>query len=69
MKVQFITDWQQVPLIIDLPFAARLLGCTVETLKKRAQRGELPGAFKNGAQWRILKDTFRQHIENLIKEN
>lgn len=64
MKLQPITDWAQVPIVIDLPFAARLLGRSVESLKKRAQRNELPGAFKVGNLWRVSKDVLRQHIES-----
>ena len=48
---------------MDLPFAARILGQSVETLKKRSQRGELPGAFKAGRDWRVEKDALRKYIE------
>ena len=58
-----ITSWEQVPVVMDLPFAARILGQSVETLKKRSQRGELPGAFKAGRDWRVEKDALRKYIE------
>lgn len=62
-QAQIIADWQSVPVIFDLPYASRLLGQSVESLKKKAQRGELPGAFKCGGQWRVGKDTFRSYVE------
>ena len=62
-KSQIITNWDQVPVVIDLPFAARILGQSIETLKKRSQRGELPGAFKAGREWRINKAALRNYIE------
>jgi len=62
-KSQLITNWEQVPVVIDLPFAARILGQSIETLKKRSQRGEMPGAFKAGRDWRIEKDALRKYIE------
>jgi len=58
-----ITDWEQVPVVIDLPFAARILGQSIETLKKRSQRGELPGAFKAGRDWRVAKEALRKYVE------
>ena len=60
---QIITDWNQVPVVIDLPFVARILGQSIETLKKHSQRGELPGAFKAGRDWRVEKDALRKYIE------
>ena len=63
MRANNVTDWNQVPLVIDLPFVSRLLGRSVDNLKKCAQSGRLPGAFKFGNQWRVAKDALRQHIE------
>ena len=60
---QNITSWEQVPIVIDLPFAARILGQSIETLKKRSQRGELPGAFKAGRDWRVNKNALRNYVE------
>ena len=62
MKKQFVTDWSEVPLVVDLPYVARLLGRSVESLKKSAQKGVLPGAFKVGRDWRVDRDRLRQHI-------
>ena len=64
MRQTQITDWSQVPLILDLPFTARLLGVSIESLKKRCQSGTLPGAFKlDGGHWRVSKNALRRYIE------
>ena len=60
---QIITNWDQVPVVIDLPFASRILGQNIETLKKKSQRGEMPGAFKLGRDWRVAKDALRNYVE------
>jgi len=65
-KSQIITNWNQVPVEIDLPFAARILGQSIETLKKRSQRGELPGAFKAGREWRVNKAALRGYVEGRL---
>jgi hypothetical protein len=60
-KPQAITSWDDVPLVMDLPFAARIVGQSPEYLKKRAQRGTFP-AYREGSQWRVSKETLREHI-------
>ena len=61
---QLITNWETVPVIFDLPLAARLLGCNIETLKRKAQKNELPGAVKFGKQWRVAKGPLMKFIES-----
>ena len=56
-----ITSWDTVPLVMDLPMAARIVGSTPEYLKKRAQRGTFP-AYKEGNQWRVSKEKLIQHV-------
>ena len=58
-----IREWAEVPTIIDLPFAARLLGRSYERTKRDCQAGRLP-AFKVGVEWRIQKDRLAEFIEN-----
>jgi len=58
-----VYSWDECPVIMDLVFVSRILGQTPETLKKRAQRSELPGAFKTGREWRVSKDKLRAYIE------
>jgi hypothetical protein len=56
-----VTDWGNVPLVLDLPLAARIVGSSPEYLKKRAQRGDFP-AYKEGKQWRVTKSALIAHI-------
>lgn len=60
---KIITSWDEVPVIMDLPMAARLIGVTPESLKKRCQRGTFP-AYKEGALWRVDKDRLREYIDS-----
>lgn len=51
-----ITSWNDVPVVLDLPFAAELLGLSVYQLKKESRSGNFP-AFKIGEKsWRVSKD-------------
>jgi len=53
---QLITSWDDVPVIIDLPFASELLGLTVDDLKRKSRSQRFP-AFKVGERsWRVKKD-------------
>jgi excisionase family DNA binding protein len=50
-----ITNWQELPVLLDLPTVARLLGKTVERVRRLAASGEIP-ATKACGEWRIRKD-------------
>jgi len=63
MKNKIITDWQDINLVVDIPFVARLLAQNPETIKRRCQRGEIK-AFKAGREWRITKDALREYTES-----
>lgn len=56
-----ILNWDDVPVVIDVPYAARLLALSVDYTSRLAQRGVLPG-HKIGKQWRFDKDELRQYI-------
>ena len=58
---RIISNWDQAPIIMDLPYAALLLGRSTESLKKHAQRGTLPGCFKLGNEWRVDKSVLMRH--------
>lgn len=63
MKDDLITSWNQVPVILDLPFAAELLGLSYDCLKKKSQKGQFP-AFKIGEHsWRVRKDELLSWID------
>ena len=52
---QPVTNWQELPVLLDLPTVARLLGKKVECLRRLAAAGEIP-ATKACGEWRIRKD-------------
>ena len=54
-------DWNKIPVIIDLPIAAQIVGVTYETLQKRCRQGTFPG-YKEGSEWRVTKHALFEHI-------
>jgi len=58
------TNWDDVPVVMDLPYAARILALTPETLIKRAKAGKFP-AYKEGKVWRVRKESLTAHLEKL----
>lgn len=58
-----ITSWEDVPLIMDLSFAATLLDESLETLKRGARAGTFP-AFKSAEKWKVEKTDLQNYIEN-----
>lgn len=58
-----VTSWNEVPLILDPPFVARILGRTPDKIRRRCLTGEIP-AYKDGKEWRILKDDLIKYIED-----
>ena len=65
MKTRPVTSWDEAPVIMDLPFAARIVGQSPEHLKKRAQRGDFP-AFKEGGEWRVRKSALMMHVGEVV---
>lgn len=58
-----VTSWNEVPVVFDIPMAARILGKSADWISRRCQRGELP-AFKDGKEWRFEKDAFLDYIQS-----
>lgn len=56
-----IINWDDVPVLMDIPLAARVLLKSPEWVKQKAQSGELP-AVKVGMEWRIPKSKLREYI-------
>ena len=54
VRMRPITDWNDVPVLMDLPMAARVIGLTERTLKSHCAKGIIP-AVKVGGTWRINK--------------
>lgn len=61
VKDKPITNWNDVPVVIDIPMAARLLGFTVDVITRKCKKGEIP-AHKVFNQWRIDKDELVQFL-------
>lgn len=59
-----ITNWDDVPIYIDLPLLANLWGFSVDCLKKKAQLGILP-AKKMYGEWRISKEDAKKYYDSL----
>lgn len=47
-----ITNWNEVPVMMDLAFAARILAINVDYLSRLCKQGKIP-AHKVGNQCRI----------------
>lgn len=53
------------PLSISLAAAAELLGCSESHLRRLAQRGQLPGAYRMGHRWLVVRHVLVDHVEQL----
>lgn len=60
------TNWDDVPIVMDLYKAAYILGVSYDNLKKRALRGDFPAYKENGHAWRIGKDTLRAYVDQRL---
>lgn len=60
-KQKPVVNWDDVPVLMDIPLAARVLIKSPEWVKQKAQSGELP-AVKVGMEWRIPKSKLREYI-------
>ncbi len=63
-KKKPFTNWDDVPLYLDLPYLSLLFGLSIESLKKKAQAGTLPAA-KMGNKWLISKEDAISYFESL----
>lgn len=59
-----ITNWDDVPVIIDVRYAMALLGLSRTTVLKLLQNGDIP-AVKFRRQWRIDKENLRKFIKGV----
>ena len=55
MKEIVFTRWEDVPVVIDLPYLAIILKLSYVHLTNLCKKGQLP-AFKVGDSWRVEKD-------------
>jgi hypothetical protein len=56
-----VTDWKDVPLVLDIKTAARILRMNPDYLKQRCSKGTFP-AFKEGGKWLVTKAALRIHV-------
>ena len=54
MKEIVFTRWEDVPVVIDLPYLAIILKLSYVHLTNLCKKGQLP-AFKVGDSWRVEK--------------
>ena len=58
-----IVNWDEVPVIIDVPYVARLLALNFDYTTSLAQMCVLPD-HKIGNLWRFDKEEIRQYIKD-----
>lgn len=56
-KRKNIQQWQELPIIFDLPLASRLVGLGAERLRQLCREGSFP-AKKIGNSWRVDREEF-----------
>lgn len=54
-KTKYVTDWSQVPVVVDVPYVSVMFGIHPNTVKKYLRTGAIKG-FKVGVEWRIRKE-------------
>ena len=58
-----VTDWAELPVLLDAVLVARILGYSLEYTRRLLVQGKIP-AHKMDRDWRISKDAFRAYIES-----
>lgn len=56
-----VSGWEQVPVIVDLPYVAVILGANPEVVRRYLASGKLKG-FKVGREWRINKADLMEFV-------
>lgn len=60
-RIRLITNWEEVPVLVDVPYLVRILGCSEVTVRRLLTSGEIP-ARKVGANWRIRKEALMEYL-------
>lgn len=60
-KTKYVTAWDQVPVVVDVPYVSVMLGIHPNTVKKYLRAGTIKG-FKIGAEWRICKEAIAEFM-------
>ncbi len=56
------TDWDTVPLIMDMKLAACLTGYNVDYLRQLAHKGKFPASKTSERKWIVVKERLKQWI-------
>lgn len=67
-KRKYVTDWSQVPVVVDVAYVSVLLGLHPRTIEKQLKNGELKG-FKAGKVWRIRKEALAEYMGYDVNHN
>lgn len=60
-KRKCISNWNDVPLCVDLPWVIAILAVSEITATKLLKNGDLLGV-KVGREWRITKDELQRYL-------
>ena len=60
-KPNYFTSWDDVPIVMDIATAAKILAVPYESLRSKVQRGDFP-ASKVGTLWRVTKTALMQYV-------
>lgn len=64
MTKKYYTDWDQIPVVVDLATAAVILNLSYDCLQKLSRTGKFP-AFRNGnRKWAVTKDSLLTYVRN-----
>lgn len=55
------TTWEEVPLVVDIPYVSVLLGVHPETVRRNLVNGKIKG-FKVSTDWRITKQALGEYM-------
>lgn len=55
---KYITNWDELPIIFDLPQASVLVGLGTERLRQLSKAGRFP-AKQIGNSWRVDREEFK----------
>ena len=60
-KPSLVLSWDDAPIMMDIPYVARILGVTPESVRRYCEKGLLP-ASKVFNTWRIEKELLQAHM-------
>lgn len=58
-KTEAFSTWDEVPVVINVPYVAMILKTSQDVVRKHLAAGELRG-FKVGREWRINKEELQR---------